>query len=547
LTVHCVQCRVLDDGFVRVLLPHLSELVLERVEGTPFGVRIWARPRAADACCPGCGRPTDRVHRRYLRRLEDTAVAGRQVVIVLRIRLLVCLEPGCQVRRFAEQVAGLTTPRARSSTGLRQVMAAIGLALAGRAAARLAGRLGLQVSRTTLLRAVRALPDPPPAVVRVLGIDDFALRRGHVYGTVLIDMDTHRPIDVLPDREATTVTEWLRTHPEVMVICRDRAGAYAEAARTGAPQAVQVADRWHLWHNLAQHLEKAVARHHRCLKEEPTDPTPPPPAPVQDLDQIAGQVVADQVEHSPLVERTRRRYEQVQALRAQGKGIKTITRELGLARETVRRFARATRVEDLLATAHIGSRRSILDPFIEHLHQRWSEGVTSAAALFAEIRALGYRGSYTTLCAYVHPFRTVDAAPAAGTPVPKVRQITNWILRRHDDLDPDEQIKLKQVRAQCPHLDSLAGHVAAFGDMLTGRHGQRLDAWIAAVEADDLPDLHSYATGLKRDYDAVLAGLTLPHSSGAVEGHVNRIKMIKRQMFGRANLDLLRKRVLLAT
>ena len=265
-----------------------------------------------------------------------------------------------------------------------------------------------------------------------------------------------------------------------------------------------------------------------------------------DLEQAAAVAAAGHAEERALVRRTRERYAAVQALRAQGKGIKPIMRELHLAKETVRKFARAASIEELLARPMAGG-PGILDEHKPYLHERWNAGCTNALQLHAEITARGYRGSPGTVNLYLQPFRTLSAAPPARPAPPKVRDITGWILRHPDSLDADEQLKLKETLARCPHLDATARHVTAFAEMMTGRHGKRLDAWIAAVDADDLPDLHSFTTGLKHDHDAVLTGLTLEHSSGAVEGNVNRIKMIKRQMYGRASFALLRKRVLLAT
>jgi transposase len=532
-----------------VLLPHLAGVVVEQVERLAGRVRISARPREAAGVCPRCGGRSVRVHSRYQRSLADAAAGGQPAVVEVTVRRFFCEAEDCPARTFAEQVEGLTTRHARRTPLLRGMLESIGLALAGRAGARLAGRLGLPAGRSTLLRLVRALPDPVVQTVNALGVDDFALRRGHVYGTVLVDMDTHRPVDLLPDREADTFADWLRAHPGTEVVCRDRAGAYAEGARAGAPDAVQVADRWHLWHNLAEHLEKAVARHRGCLAEQPVttlEPQPEPePHPAPDLAERAAEAAARRLDQTAIVTRTRQRYTAVHELLAAGKGIKPIMRELGLAKETVRRFARATSVEDLLAKARDG-RPSVLDEFKPYLHERWNAGCTTVQTLFGEIRDQGYPGSYSTLRGYLQPFRELGVAPPVVPAPPKVRDVASWMLRHPDTLDAEDQVKLKEVLARCPDLHGAAGHVTDFAEMLTGRHGERLDEWIAAVDADDQPDLHSFTTGLKRDHAAVLNGLTLPHSSGAVEGAVNRIKVYKRQMYGRAKLDLLRKRVLLA-
>jgi len=526
------------------LLPHLGGVIVEAAE-LAGGLCLYARVRADHGVCPRCGQASGRVHSTYGRRLADAPAGGGPVVIRLTVRRFFCGNPDCAAVTFAEQVGGLTSRRARRTPPAARMLTAVALALAGRAGARLAAALGMPAGRWSLLRLVMALPDPGPGTVRVLGVDDFAFRRGQSYGTLLIDMATGKPVDLLPDREAATLQEWLQAHPGTEVICRDRAGAYADGARSGAPDAIQVADRWHLWHNLTGHTETEAARHRGCLAEPAPDPEPAgDPAP--DLGQAAAAAASRRAADSRLGRRTLARHAQVQDLRAQGHDVAQAAAALGLSPSTVRRFWQPAAEQDLLATAR-SRRPSLLDPYKPYLNQRWTEGCTRGLPLHREITARGYQGGYGLVRTYLETFRALPPPPPGPPPPPKTRDITRWITSHPDHLDDQDNDQLTQARARCPHLDALAGHVTDFANILTSRHGHRLDQWITAADASDLPALHSFTHGLKRDLDAVRNGLTLPWNSGPVEGNVNRLKMIKRQMYGRAGFTLLRKRVLLTT
>jgi transposase len=520
------------------LLPHLRDLMVEKIDCMLSAVVIRARWWPSQAACPACGTWSSRVHGSYVRQVRDLPLGGRPVLIHLAMRRFVCVNVACTKVTFAGQADGLTARYQRWSVPLAGLLSQIALELAGRAGTRLTRALGIAVHRGTLLRLVIDLPEPAiTSAPQVLGVDDFALRRGHVYATVLVDAATGRAIDILPGREAGPLADWLKARPGARVICRDRAGAYAEGARDGAPGAVQVADRWHLWHNLAEHTAKAVARHRACLKQiaAAADQPQPPPEPVAPAAAPAAE--------SRLEARMRDQHAAVQALAARGLGLRAIARELGVDRKTARRFAHATTGDQAIARAI--SRPTVLDRYQPHLHRRWNEGCHDAAVLHAEITALGYRGSLRTVYRYLQPLRS-GTAPADLTPSAlKIGEVTSWLLRRADDLNPRQQQLLADVRGHCAQLDRLAEHVTSFAKMMTKRTGQQdLAGWLERVDADDQPELHTFAAGIRHDLAAVTAGLSLPYSSGRTEGNVNRLKAIKRQMYGRASLDLLRKRVI---
>jgi Transposase/zinc-finger of transposase IS204/IS1001/IS1096/IS1165/Homeodomain-like domain len=412
---------------LNLLFPYLQELRVEKVEDNADAVVITARSRAAEAACHRCGVPSARVNSRYRRRLHDLAAGGRAVVIDLEVRRFFCGNPAGGPRTFAEQVPTVAQRHQHRTLLVSSLLEAIGLALAGRAGARLASELGVAVSRSTLIRLVRARPDPVIGQVMVLGVDDFAKRRGHSYATILIDMDTRRPVDVLEDRQADTFAEWLKQHPGVQVICRDRAGAYAEGARDGAPGAIQVADRFHLWQNLCEAAGKTVTSCRADLREPaPESDAPSSAGPGSGIPAEAATPAAgpDRAE-GRLAVRSRERHAAIHDLLDQGRNYTQICQMLGLTRNTVRRFARAATAGQV--TAGPRPRSSGLDRFAAYLQQRWDQGCTDAAALHSEIAAQGYRGGKRSVRRYLQPLRATLTAPALRPPPLTVREVTRWI------------------------------------------------------------------------------------------------------------------------
>jgi DNA-binding NarL/FixJ family response regulator len=309
-----------------VLFPHLEGLEFVRVEGRGDGVVIVARSGSGPVGCRECGTLSGRVHDRYRRRLEDLSCAGLPVRVELEVRRFRCGSPACEVATFAEQIEGVTQWRQRRTPRLRAVLERVALALAGRAGARLTATLGVTVSRCTLLRLIRALPDPEFGQVTVLGVDEFAKRRGHCYATILIDLDTHRPIEVMDGRGAEALTDWLTAHPGVQVVCRDRSGAFAEGIRVGAPDAQQCADRWHLYQNLCEAVDKTIRAHHADLRE-----------PTSDSDEPGSVPPVIEVKETPIMDRTRRRHAEIHGLLAQGHNQTQICQILGLSFGTVQK------------------------------------------------------------------------------------------------------------------------------------------------------------------------------------------------------------------
>ena len=526
-------------------LPHFRHIKVTDTTVTDHAITLAATTTRTRAPCPLCHRQSQRVHSRYERTIRDLPWARRPVVLRLRVRRFFCDNARCERRIFAERVPDVVAARGRLTLPFRRSVTAIGLALGARAGARLAAPLGLPVSPRTVLRALHALPEPEVPTPRVLGLDDFSFRRRLSFGTVLVDLETRRVVDLLPDRSVAVVSDWLRHHPGVEIAARDRNGSYAEGLRQGAPDAAHVIDRFHLMRNLVEALERLLLRHAEAREQAAAILAPPgAPRPLAPWEQRAEET--SRRKHAPRV----RAYERVWAMRLQGYDIAHIARTVGISRQTAYRYLAMSR-PPARKRKHERAPRPI-DPYIPYLRHRWGEGCRNATQLWREIRTMGYTQSSRTMAHLITEWRHQDLDGARTRPrrgrgeAWTARRVAFLCIAPPDELTAEQVAYLTAMHAAAPALAAAYALAQDFAVMLRGRQGQRLDEWIAQAVAAESTELRGFATGLLPDKGAVEAGLRLSWSTGPCEGHIHKVKLIKRSMCGKAGFALLRRRVLVA-
>ncbi len=536
------------------LLPLVpANLVVDQVLPAPDHVTVMCRSRITAPVCPGCGHPSSRLHSSYPRRLADLPWQGRRVQVEVQVRRLRCGRPGCVHRIFAERLPAVAGPYAQRTARLGSLQHHIGLALGGKAGACLAERIGTPVSGATLLRLVRrGAPATPATAPRVLGVDDWAWRRGQRYGTVLVDLERHVVVDLLPDREANSFAAWLRAHPGVEVIARDRGVSYADGGRRGAPDAVHVADRWHLLENCSAAVLEAVKRNMPALRAaaQPTTTALAAVAitvvPAADPDAPPTMTSAQRLQYEGWQRRVQVHGE-VMRLHQQGVSVRQIARELALSRNTARRWMRGEQPE--LHRPRIHS----LDPWRAVLERRWAEGCRNGAQLWRDLRDAGFAGGLRVVTEWASrqrlagPEQQPGPAPASAVQPPTrsvaypARRVARMLTADLAVLAEPDLGYVERLLALSPALAMVRDLAQRFGAMVRAHVADALTPWLTEAENSEL---RGFAAGLRQDEQAVRAALLLPWSSGQVEGQVTRLKLVKRQGYGRAKLDLLRARMI---
>lgn len=533
----------------KILLPDPTQLELESWYLEDQILKFYISATQSSAACPDCQSVSVRVHSRYQRTLGDLRCVSFRFQLHWTIRRFFCDNEDCQRVTFAEQIPTVADRYARKTRRLTEQQSRIAHETGGEPGARLVRYVSDPLSADTLLRLIRDTPEDEIETPRVLGVDDWAFRKGHHYGTILVDLEARRPVDLLPERSAEALETWLKEHPGIEIISRDRGSEYIKGATDGAPDAIQVADRWHLLKNLRDALERFLETKSACLRaaaeEEPDNETVPSNTEISATNDTS--LTKDERQKDDRRVKRIARFETVKELHAYGFTQRAIAEQLGMCKRTVRKY-----IEAESCPCYPEGRRSLpgkIAPYMAYLEQQWKDGHQNATQLWREICEMGFTGSRGLVAQWAAKQREPSSAAQTNLSSKKVRPLAPsravWLLIKDTDaLSSGEQQALQRMKETDEKLAFAHTLGQDFFKMVRQRRQEELDEWIDNASDSGIAALKGFANGIKQDIDAVRAALSLEWSNGQVEGQVNRLKLIKRQMYGRANFDLLRKRVL---
>lgn len=523
------------------LLPNPSIVILDRIERDEgcfrLIVHVEQRPK-----CPVCACVSDSVHSSYCRCLQDLPWQGVSVQICATVSRFRCRNRDCPRRIFCERLPEVANAYGRQTARTSEIVRVVGYVAGGLPGQRLLARLSISTSDDTVLRRLKQRSGPELQPVQNVGVDDWAWRKHQTYGTIFVDLDLHRVIDLLPDRSSESMADWLRHHPEITTVSRDRCGLYAEGASIGAPQAQQVADRFHLILNLSATMERVLEERSRELVLPPVAEVPAPldPPPICETTSSCPPISCSRSE----MRRQRRldRYNEVIGLYSAGHSQRAISSMLGIQTKTIRRWLRRGQFPER-KPAHRPAPK--VAEFAEYLQQRWTEGCHNASRLYREIQQKGYSGKRSMVAKFVADWRSEGPSKRSTSPekiAPKHAAIL--VTCAADKMTIEQQTLLERIMLQCPDVYDLRNIALAFRSAMKADIAGPLLEWIQKAKRSEFGTVVRFAYGLQKDISAVTAAVELKWSTGQVEGQINRLKMIKRQMYGRAGFTLLRARVL---
>lgn len=532
---------------LNILFP---ECIIEGFEVHEDKLLLKARSFRKEARCPSCKQSSSKVHGYYQRYPHDLPIVSYALQFCLRVKRFCCSNNNCQRSTFAESFEPWLARYAHRSKRLAQQQSCVATVLSAKASEALLAKLRMAVSHDTALNLVRGQALPEVKTPRVLGVDDFAIRKRKTYGTILLDLEKHKVIEVLPDRTSQTLASWLKAHPGIEIISRDRSKDYRSAATQGAPKAIQVADRWHLLKNLSDQLKHWFERHKKQLlkakSQSQTSNNQEPPC-------IKAQSSYEITLQAKLETRRKRHelFEQAKRLKAEGFSTRFIANKLGMGRSTLGRWFAQGGYPDK-------HRDQSLTPYCTYLKERYEAGISNKMQLYREITSQGFKGSYALVYQY---FAEVEAgldfhqverkAQPAGKRITTF-EATQLFTRQRDALSASDEEQLERIFSHLQTARACYDLVQRFCSLFDMQDQQAeltiraFNSWLSDCMSSGIDELVRFAKGLGSDKAAIEAALTLPWSNGQTEGQVTKLKLIKRSMYGRANFDLLRRKVLLA-